>query len=75
MERVTDSGVLGNRIRKERKSQDITQEELAALAGVGVRFVRELEQGKQSCQIGLALTVMKTLGLSFYIEGRGESPP
>lgn len=74
MRNVQDSKALGAAVREERKNQNLTQEELAALAGVGVRFVRELEHGKESCRIGLALQVMQTLGLSLAVHGRGERP-
>ena len=69
---VTASNELGNLIRDERKRQKLTQEQLAALSGVGVRFVRELEHGKESCRLGLALTVMQTLGLSVNVTGRSS---
>src|SRR5690606_24915646 len=38
-------------IRFQRKKLGITQEELAKKAGVGIRFIRELEQGKESLQL------------------------
>lgn len=72
MRTIQNNKTLGELIRKERKSQKLTQEELAALAGVGVRFIRELEHGKESCRIGLAIQVMQTLGLSIAVYGRGE---
>ncbi len=34
-------------IRDQRKKADLTQPQLARKAGVGVRFIRDLEQGKQ----------------------------
>lgn len=74
MQTIQNNKILGELIRKERKSQKLTQEELAALAGVGVRFIRELEHGKESCRIGLAIQVMQTLGLSIAVYGRGERP-
>ncbi|MGY4749799.1 helix-turn-helix domain-containing protein [Pannonibacter sp. Q-1] len=73
MTTVSDSVALGQLIRTERKRQQLTQEQLAGIAGVGVRFVRELESGKESCRIGLALTVLQTLGLSVCITSRGAS--
>ena len=62
---------LGKLIHAERKRQKLTQEELAGLSGVGIRFIRELEHGKESCRIGLAFTVMQTLGLTVRVAGRG----
>jgi y4mF family transcriptional regulator len=73
MQTITDSKSFGLLIRAERKAQKLTQEQLAALTGVGVRFVRELEAGKDSCQIGRALQVAATLGLRVSVGSRRES--
>ena len=70
---ISDSAALGQLIRAERKRQQLTQEQLAGVAGVGIRFVRELESGKASCRVGLALTVLQTLGLIVSITSRGAS--
>lgn len=72
MEAITDSKSLGLLIRKERKAQKLTQEQLAGLTGVGVRFVRELEAGKESCQMGRALQVAASLGLTVCFGRRRE---
>jgi y4mF family transcriptional regulator len=70
---VKDSSDLGQLVRAERKRQRLTQEQLAGVSGVGIRFVRELESGKESCRLGLALNVMQTLGLTISVSGRGPS--
>jgi y4mF family transcriptional regulator len=70
---VKDSSDLGQLVRAERKRQWLTQEQLAGVSGVGIRFVRELESGKESCRLGLALNVMQTLGLTISVAGRGPS--
>ncbi|UVC12338.1 helix-turn-helix transcriptional regulator (plasmid) [Rhizobium sp. TH2] len=72
MDTVSDTNTLGMLIRAERKSQSLTQEQLAGIAGVGVRFVRELEAGKESCQLGRALQVAQTLGLVLSVSTRRE---
>jgi y4mF family transcriptional regulator len=72
MQAIVDSKSFGLLIRAERKAQKLTQEQLAALTGVGVRFVRELEAGKDSCQIGRALRVAATLGLRVSVGSRRE---
>lgn len=38
-------------IKKQRKSAGLTQEEFAMRSGLGIRFVRELEQGKQTVRM------------------------
>lgn len=60
---------LGARVRETRKSQGLTQEQLAATSGVGIRFVRELEQGKVSCHIGKVFNVLAMLGIVIDING------
>lgn len=75
MQTIIDTRSLGLLIRKERKAQKLTQEQLAGVTGVGVRFVRELEAGKESCQIGRALQVATALGLSVSVAGRREGAP
>ena len=36
---------------EERKKADLTQEEFAMRSGLGLRFVRELEQGKETVRL------------------------
>lgn len=60
---------IGALVKKMRKEQGLTQVQLAAVAGVGDRFVRELEQGKETCQWGKVLHVLSMLGLTVTIAG------
>ncbi len=41
----------------------MTQIELAAASGVGERFIRELENGKPTCQLDKALRIARMLGI------------
>jgi len=43
--------MLSEYLKKNRKSLNLTQEDLALKAGVGLRFVREMEQGKPTLRI------------------------
>lgn len=45
-----------------RKAAGLTQAELARRAGVGLRFVRELEQGKQTVRLDKVNQVLDLLG-------------
>ena len=38
-------------IKKSRKAAGLTQEEFAIRAGLGLRFVRDLEQGKETVRM------------------------
>ena len=59
---------IGKTIRYYRKKQALTQEELALLSNVGRRFVVELEQGKNSAQIGKILQVLHALGIGLKLD-------
>ena len=43
--------MIGKYIKNERKKAGLTQEEFALRAGLGLRFVRELEQGKETVRL------------------------
>ncbi|WP_339787833.1 helix-turn-helix transcriptional regulator [uncultured Imperialibacter sp.] len=53
---------LSQFVKEKRKSLGLTQEELSLKAGVGLRFVREMEQGKQSLQMDKVNQVLKLFG-------------
>ncbi|MEZ6093781.1 MAG: helix-turn-helix domain-containing protein [Pirellulaceae bacterium] len=61
---------LGSVIRKRRKDNGMTLKEAAALAGVGVRFLSELERGKATSQLGLALKILQLFGLDLQVQER-----
>jgi len=69
--KVRDVSQVGAAIRKKRRDIGMRQAELAALAGVGVRFLSELENGKSSAEIGKVLQVLHRLGLDLLIQLRG----
>lgn len=58
---------FGNAIRAARKSQGLRQDQLAGAAGVGVRFIVDLEGGKATTHLGKALAVAAALGLRVSI--------
>ncbi len=49
-------------VRKRRTAIKLTQPELAEKAGVGLRFVRELEQGKETMRLDKVNQVLKMFG-------------
>jgi transcriptional regulator with XRE-family HTH domain len=63
--RAMDAAALfGARIKTRRKDLKIRQDQLALVAGVGRRFLIELESGKPSCQLGRSLLVAEALGFT-----------
>jgi y4mF family transcriptional regulator len=49
-------------LKQKRKETNLTQEQLALKAGVGLRFIRELEQGKRSLRLDKVNTVLALFG-------------
>jgi y4mF family transcriptional regulator len=58
---------IGALVRETRKKMKVTQRDLALTSGTGLRFLIELEKGKETCQIGKVLTVLQTLGIRIQL--------
>jgi len=54
--------ILANFVKEKRKSVRLTQPELAEKAGVVVRFIRDLEQGKESLRLDKVNQVLQLFG-------------
>lgn len=57
-----DVARLGAFVRSQRKERGLTQLDLCELAGVSDRFLRELEHGKTSAEVGKVIAVLAVLG-------------
>ena len=49
-------------IREKRRQVNLTQPDMAEKAGVGLRFVREMEQGKETLRMDKVNQVLKLFG-------------
>jgi y4mF family transcriptional regulator len=54
--------VLSNFVKEKRNAAKLTQPELAAKAGVGLRFLRELEGGKETLRLDKVNQVLALFG-------------
>ena len=50
-------------IKQSRKAAGLTQEEFALRSGLGLRFVRELEQGKQTVRMDKVNQALAMFGM------------
>ena len=64
---IQNTAELGRKVRELRRAQKITQAQLAGLANTGIRFISDLENGKETCHIGKVLRVIETLGVDMLI--------
>ena len=60
--RYTKGMTIGEFVKKERKRHSLTQRELSLKAGVGLRFIRELEQGKKTLRLDKVNQVLFMFG-------------
>jgi y4mF family transcriptional regulator len=72
--RVETPQDIGMAVRRKRKEQGILQEKAAGLSGVGTKFLSQLENGKETAEIGKILQVLRSLGLEIYIYPRSHNP-
>ena len=62
-------------IKENRKASGLTQEEFAARSGLGLRFVRELEQGKETVRmdkVNIALAMFSCIAAPEKIEKKDK---
>ena len=62
---------IGGIVRAARRAQGLRQDQLAGAAGVGVRFLSELERGKPTVRLEKVLAVLDALGCRLRV----EAPP
>ena len=69
-ERENDMDVLeiGRAVRTARKAAGLRQDALAGAAGVGLRFIVDLEAGKPTVQAAKMLRVLDTLGIHVILQ-------
>lgn len=71
MTRILSTSDIGIVLRNERKRQGLTQAQLAELTGIGVSYIGNLERGKETAEIGKAITLLTLLGIDLFAQKRG----
>lgn len=67
-----DMDKIARFIRESRKAAGLTQEEFAARSGLGLRFVRELEQGKPTVRMDKVNEALAMFGME-AVPGRKDT--
>ena len=65
---------LGQSLRAARRQLGLTQAQLSLAAGVGLRFIVELEAGKPTLRLEHVLRVIKALGGELSLSGLSSAP-
>lgn len=71
MELTGSPTALGSAIHRRRKSLGITQDDLALSIGVNRKVIGQLEGGKETVRLDIALRAAQALGLNVGVEARG----
>lgn len=65
-------------IKQKRKQHELTQEDLSQKAGVGLRLIREIEQGKTTMRMDKVQQILDLFGATLTIQETrktGQIPP
>lgn len=62
---------IGEFVKQKRKELGLTQEEFALRSGLGLRFVRELEQGKETVRMDKVNQALAMFGMK-AVPGRKD---
>ena len=64
---------IGDFVRERRQASNLTQRQLGELAGVGTRFISELERGKPTLRMDAVNRVLRVFGQVLgHVEARRE---
>lgn len=66
---------LGLLIRAARKHQKVRMDDVAGSAGVGPVFVREVERGKETVQLGRVMKILAELGIELKADVSDDVMP
>ena len=70
--KITSTMEFGRTIRNKRKKLGYTQAQLSEYTGFRNSFISDLENGKETAELGKALFLLQLLGLDLAINNRGE---
>lgn len=59
---------LGKLIKKHRKSRNLTQMQVSQILGSGLRFISDIESGKDTAQIGMVLKLLELLKIRIALD-------
>lgn len=58
---------ITNAIKTRRKALGMTQEDCALRSGLGLKTIRDIEQGKETCKMSSYLALLDLLGAKFEV--------
>lgn len=68
---INDTKSFGRALRERRKELNYTQAFLSEVSGFSVSFISDLENGKDTAELGRAIRLANLLGLDCSLDARG----
>lgn len=72
-ERTPTVDLLGDALKRRRKELGFTQETASKYCGHSARVIGEIERGKRTAQLGVALDYAEFLGVEIHLKVRGRN--
>lgn len=69
-QKIQSTKALGELIRAHRKAQNLTLAQISGISGLGMRFISELERGKETAELGKTLILLNNLGIELIMQPR-----
>ncbi len=71
---IRSASQLGALIREERKRRELSQQELAGMAGIGQKTISAIENGSEGATLETAFRLLATLNLEVALSPRALTP-
>jgi len=68
--RIRNASELGIALKNRRKSLGFTQTDISERSGLSASFISEVENGKETAELGKVILLISILGLNIFIEER-----
>lgn len=72
MNQPITSQSFGQTVQDARKKLKLRQRDVAFACGTGIRFIVDLEKGKETCQLGKVLRVCQMLGIRIILQNLAD---
>jgi len=68
--KITTAAEFGEAIKKQRKKMNYTQKYISEVTGFSASFLSDLENGKETAELGKAIYIANLLGLDISADSR-----
>ena len=68
--KINDTSEFGKVLKKRRKELKYTQRDLSEFTGFSISYLSDLENGKQTTELGKAIYIANLLGIDIILQER-----